>query len=248
MTDVAPYTPEARELSKEEREAWVQSAYAHECQIKDGLTGARSSLWGAAEALYHFSEETGWAALGYETLGEWLASPEVTLSRRTYFQMVQAWRELVVLRSVDSANVRTLDLTKVSIALPAITKGTASTEEVLADVEALSAPDLREKYVRRGRSSEPPAETETDGVASDGETAPEAYAHEGDEPVEGEILDPLQEVGTVARGVAQTLAIVLEQVLLEVGLPQHNVLPDDLRQHLLHALGVAHAAGLGRDG
>jgi hypothetical protein len=189
MTDVAPYTPEARELSKDEREAWVQSAYAHECQIKDGLTGARSSLWGAAEALYHFSEETGWAALGYETLGEWLASPEVTL-----------------------------------------------------------APDLREKYVRRGRSSEPPAETETDGVASDGETAPEAYADEGDEPVEGEILDPLQEVGTVARGVAQTLAIVLEQVLLEVGLPQHNVLPDDLRQHLLHALGVAHAVGLGRDG
>lgn len=243
MSDIVQQ-PEARQLTQAEHDAWVSSAYAHETKVKEGLTGARSNLWSAAEALYHFAEETGWAALGYDTLGEWLAAPEITISRRTYFQMVQAWRELVVVRQVDSANIRTLDLTKVSIALPALTAGRAEVDDVLADVEALAAPDLREKYVR-SRISTPSEDGDTSTVGSDDESAPEANAD--GEAVDVEILDPLQEPGTVQRGVAQTLAMVLEQVLLEVGQPHRKVLDRALREQILHALGVAHAAGLGRD-
>lgn len=229
-------TVEAKTLSKEEYEAWVTQAAADEQQIKAGLRTSRSGLWKAAEALYRFSDTHGWMALGYDTLGEWLGDPEITLTRTTYFRMVEAWRELVVVRGLPSPNVGTLDLTKVSIAMRALKAGEASVEDVVADVETLGARDLREKYGAEPQTEAPDLD-DLDGDRPDGGEESEEISEDYDPDQYGD--------ETVARGIAETLTLVLESVMRELGSPERKAMSKGLRGQVEWALELAHAEGLG---
>jgi len=228
--------PEARQLTPEEYAEWTEQAFQDEQAIKAGLRNARAGLWQAAEALYRFSETSGWAALGHESLGDWLADPEITMSRSTYFRMVEAHRELVVLR--HSPNVGTLDLTKVGIALPALKRGAVTLEEVLSDVESLGARDLREKYGLRSLPSGAPADSEQEQDFTNGDGGERL-----DEATGLEDFAEEEQSGTIERGVAVTLATVLEEINRALP-PERKALSWRLREQMLMALSMAVQAGL----
>jgi len=233
--------------SKEEYEAWVLECTGTEQQIKAGLRKGRQAMWETAEALHGFDGQSGWLALGYETLGEWLADPDITLSRRTYYRLVQAWQEMVVIREVPVPTLAQLDLTKVEIALPALKQGRATLEDVVSDVEVLGARDLRVKYRHE-------AEEDEYVPAPEGQVTVEEWPDTVDiEPRNdqtqtgtsaGEVEDEA-EVQFVPVGVAQLLVTVLAQVMRELGAPERKAMSSKLRGECLIALETAYVeAGL----
>ena len=121
--------------------------------VKASIRKGREALWELAEALYEFNEATGYLALGYDTLAEWLADPEVGITKSTYYNAVARWREVVVRRQVDSRRLECLDPSKVDEVLPAVKAGRVPIEEALDHVETMPARDLRTAYRSSKRST-----------------------------------------------------------------------------------------------
>jgi hypothetical protein len=245
--DLTP-TADARPMSREEYEQWVAEATVHEHEVKAGLKEVRGGLWRAAKALYAFNEEVGWQALGYDTLGEWLGNPDVTLARSTYYRLLSAWHEFHVLRKIDEDTLKTLDLTKAAISLPALKRGEATVEEVMADVEALGARDMRVKYTHVPDEQVVGVQTDADDNADDDGPNVETEDEQPGDFSPAELYeDPDTQYGTemVPRGVAETLVAVLEAVLREVGAPERKAMSKRLREQVAYALELAQAEGLG---
>jgi hypothetical protein len=141
--------PQAKGLSPDEAEARAQRCFEIDAQIKTGLRAGREAMWEVARGLHEFDEENGWTALGIESLGEWLADPEVGMTRATYFRMVKCHRFLIEQKKLPPARVAELELSKVEIVLPKLRAGSVKMDDALADVQHLGARDLREKYMRR---------------------------------------------------------------------------------------------------
>ena len=194
----------SKTLTKQDQEsqqavAEAEEAYAVETQVKAAMAEGREALWRLAEALYAFDEMRGWLKLGHDNLSSWLADSDVTLTRGTYYRLVKTWRKLVVERHIDAGRVRLLDQSKVAIVVDQIADGKATVDDALADVEALGAQDLREKYY--GPKPEKPAKTDngTSGHKPEGLT-PEEVAEMTDEDLEeiaageGDVSDEDREV------------------------------------------------------
>jgi hypothetical protein len=194
-TEVTEYEPVmARELTAEERRERVQLCASIDNRIKGALADGRKALWALAQALYEFNEENGWTALGFETQEEWLAQPEIGMSRSRFFRLVGVWRELAVYRRVKVPTLGQLDPAKVEIVLPTIKADAAVLGPVLDDVKASGAKELREKYVRQSPpAAEPPNDPEHKRpakVPALGHEASEARPTlaAGDEPEESDLL------------------------------------------------------------
>jgi hypothetical protein len=135
-------TPTPEEV-KENRE-W---SFQADTDLKQALRRARMDLWDVAKRLHEWDLRTGWKWTGnYESLGEWLADPEVTMTRGTYYRLRDGYRMLVLDKHVDEDKVRELDTSRVAVVLKALRENTVSVEEAISDVEVLGWRDLREKY------------------------------------------------------------------------------------------------------
>lgn len=121
-------------------------AYALETRIKAHTATIRVAWVGLAQALHEFDDMQGWRVLGYDRLAQWLASPEIEMSRSQYFALVTAWRVLVIERAVPPGELAKVDITKAQDILPAVRRGDVSATQALADAEHLGRHDLREKY------------------------------------------------------------------------------------------------------
>ena len=229
---------EARELSDEELQLAVDEAFAYERQVKEGLARGREALWQTAEALYEFSEVGGWRYLGgYETLGDWLADPEISLTRSTYFRLVETWREVVVRHEVDPATVRALDPSKVALTLPAVRDGRETMDGALDAAATNGWRDLRERYL----ISPTHHMQEPTGDGLDEEEPSNGAQPDIEVP---EISDELYGPETVARGVAQTVTIALEAVMAAHP-PARRSMSKELHALGAQALEIAHGEGLG---
>jgi hypothetical protein len=147
-TDNVPAIIPAEELSPEDRQAASEAAFALQERVKEGMAAGRQALWILASALYEFEETAGWLALGYEKKSDWLADPEIQLTRSTYNRLVRAWRSLVVEREIDPGSLKELDASKIEIVLPRVEKGEVTMESALDDVKTLGFRDLREAYFK----------------------------------------------------------------------------------------------------
>ena len=121
-------------------------AHTLDTTIKDSLTRMRAEWVRMAEALYEFRDIHGWKALGCETMEEWLAGPEIGLSRRYVFQLIDAYRTLVIDHQVPAAQLEDYEVTKIREVLPAIRREEVTVAEALADVRALARSDLERRY------------------------------------------------------------------------------------------------------
>lgn len=185
MADRLPDRP-AKKLSPEQASEKRKRAFELEVQVKQALAARDNVDWLIAEALYLFEEGDedgpGWAWLGYESVSEFCAQPEVGLRKSKYYSYVKVWRELVVSGRVqlsersekdDGSDVPTLrvpelenvSLPKAAEVLPAITRGDTSVEDALEDAKTLGWRDLRQQY--KQDSATPP------GSALDASKEPE---------------------------------------------------------------------------
>jgi hypothetical protein len=170
----------ARDLTDEEQEARAEFCTDLEDKIKGNLNGVRTNLWDLAHHLYEFDQEEGWSALGYETQQEWLAQPEIGMTRSAYFALVRRHRELVVVRQLPPATLAELDPSKVDIVMAAIEHNRGKLEDILDDVKTLGARDLRDNYVKNRKHA--PRNTpgpQGGAVAADGTGAEDPDIVEG---------------------------------------------------------------------
>jgi hypothetical protein len=159
MTDLVQHS------TADPTEAQAAAAHTAELEVKAIIHRMRSAWADLAERLYHFSERRHWRALGYRSFEQWLASPEIDLSRREVFYLIEAWRELVVERGVEPKRLERVQVSKVRDVLPAVRRGVVTPDEALSDAETLSREDLREHYAHVGRpGSESPSERPLDAT------------------------------------------------------------------------------------
>jgi hypothetical protein len=231
---------EARTITDEEHQTLVTEAFQLERQVKEGLARGREALWATAEALYEFSEAQGWKLLGgYDTLGDWLADPEISLTRSTYFRLVETWREVVVRREIEPESVKAVDLSKVALTLPAVKDGRETIEGALDAAATNGWRDLRERYLIAtpdNAITHESYEPTGDGVETNGD-----YTEPPPPPMPDEDL-----YGTemIQRGVAQTVTIALEAVMA-VHPPERRSMSKELHALGTQALEIAHSEGLG---
>jgi hypothetical protein len=195
-------TSEAVDVTQQEQEDRRLRAGKLDLAIRTGVQKTRRLAWETAKDLYEFHEMRGYELLGYETLGAWLADPEVTLSRAGYFRLVEGYRELVVIRQIPAATLSTLDVTKVQIALPAIKQSKEPLEDTISNLQALGAQDLREMYTDRvtvtDEEARPDESTQPKvGIESDADSEPISIADDPSTWQPDDVEDDVFDAGVV---------------------------------------------------
>ena len=84
------------------------------------IADIRRSWAELAAHLYAANQHSAWLALGYETLDEWLAQPEIDLGRRYFLQLVETYRVLHIEHGVDVNEIGRVDVTKAIVVLAAV--------------------------------------------------------------------------------------------------------------------------------
>ena len=191
-----PEPAQARELTREEQEARVAECAALDATVRASIRGGREAMWAMARAAYEFNEQMAWTALGFDTLTDYLGQPEIEMSYSTFRRLARVWREVVVLRGTDLPTLEGLDPSKVDIVLPAIKQGRGQLHDVLRDVEALGARELRDRYA----ATEAPApEPEDDAAEPKHDVEPAAsWIPDIPMPIEPETFPPRRQM-TVAE-------------------------------------------------
>lgn len=133
---------------------------AHELsrRIEHSLALMRREWAALAGYLYDFVETRAWVALGYDSLREYLAQPEVDVGERYVYQLIEAHRTLVVERQVAPERLADVEMTKVRAVIPAIRRGEVEVEEALADAQVMSRVDLERRYRNPGAPIDPARE------------------------------------------------------------------------------------------
>lgn len=141
------------ELTSRDRPSEAHEAHA---MLVRGLGAARLALSAAAQACHRLSREQAWVDLGFATLKEYLASPEISISRTEFFDLANIWERYIIEGGAEPTRLQVGGTSKLAVPLPALERGDVTVEEALDDVEAMGLRDLREKY--RGDSDPKPAD------------------------------------------------------------------------------------------
>ena len=150
------------ELTPEEAQERAEVMHSLNKRITTGLSAGRAAMWDVAEACFELNEENGWTALGYDTLGEYLADPEVSMTKTVFYRMVSAYRETVIRRAIPKTTMQEIDYSKVEVVMGKVRKGEVDVEEALDDAKALGWRDLREQYWGPREDNAPPADSAGD--------------------------------------------------------------------------------------
>jgi hypothetical protein len=180
-----PVPASAVELTDDEIAQRAEEMFSLDQQVRAGLKTGRGGLGEAARALHQFDEQSGWSALGFESVRHYCADPGIEISRSTYQRMVRAYDRTVVRRQVDFDRVKQIDRSKVDIVLTKVDTGEKSMDEALDDAEALGLRDLRDLYW--GEQKPDP----DSGVTADPEEDDTGTVYGLDEEVDAE---PVEEV------------------------------------------------------
>lgn len=98
-----------------------------------------------AEQLYEFHAAQAWSDLGWDKFIDWLGAPEIGLGRRHAYRLIQAWAWAAD-EGISRETLEALDLSKLALVIPAITRGDVGAQEAISDCEVLSRSDLAIKY------------------------------------------------------------------------------------------------------
>lgn len=139
-------TQTAKALTRKQQEERSSVAFALERDIRKAAVLAHASWWALSELLYKFHEGGYWSDLGYDSLDEFLAQPEVGISRSQFFKQSKTWRDLVVVKKIRPSRLKELEPSKVREVVPAIMRGEVKPEQALSDTEELSFRDVVIRY------------------------------------------------------------------------------------------------------
>ena len=111
-----------------------------------GIKASHLALSAVAQACHEIHEQQAWSELGYDTLSEYLASPEIGMGRSAFYDLCAIWERYVLEGGADPQALQAGGPSKLVVPIPAIKAGEVTVIEALEDVEALGLRDLREKY------------------------------------------------------------------------------------------------------
>ena len=148
MQTVVEPTVEEWERRKKEAGDLIQ-------QVRTALLAGRAADWAVAEALWQFDQKQAWQALDYDTLNEFLADPEVGISRSAYYRFISVYNELVVRRELSVEELLDVDISKADTVLAAIRDARVTVDVAVSDARTLGRRDLREKYAIPQQTSTP---------------------------------------------------------------------------------------------
>lgn len=135
--------------SADDPEELVRHAFELELGVKEAIAEGRAAYWRLAERLYQFHEQRGWELLGYDTISEWLAQPEIELSKTAFYRAVNLWHTLVVMKQLPPAKLQHVEPSKAREIAPAIARGDVDPDEaieVISGPNALSYSDVVERF------------------------------------------------------------------------------------------------------
>lgn len=134
-------------MDGESREALAERARKVEADIVKGCRAVRTFGGVYLAGKFHeFLEGRMWEPLGYESQGEFLASPDIELGTSTVKNMVTVYRSLVVDRGVDPKALEGVDLRKVQYALPAVSSGDVLWQDAIAAARTLTRDDMKRRF------------------------------------------------------------------------------------------------------
>ena len=149
--------PVTGEVLPVERSARSDSAHVAYRQLVGALEHVNAGIAGVCEACYQLREAEGWVALGYTSLRELCAQPEVTISAGHFYKLAQVWQAYVVDGGLTGDQVAMADVGKLTRPLAKLNAGEVGAEDALNDAIALADQDLREKYTVSRDATAPPA-------------------------------------------------------------------------------------------
>lgn len=243
---------------------------AHQ-QVLTGLRRTREGLIQTAAGCHALASQEGWSALGYDSLAEYLAAPEITLSRSEFYRLADIYETYVLKGEVDPAVLTGAGESKLEVPLPAIKQGLVSADVAASDAEALTRKELRDRY-REMMGGELVTDPEPEPVAPTLTVTPVDESPAGGTGEAGhqtalqaqleERADEIAELRTELEAVreqvshqqpqtdlshmtlAQGLALTLARVLREIGAPEQKRMGKDLRAAVVAALDSAREHGL----
>jgi hypothetical protein len=112
----------------------ADEAHAVHTQIVAAIRDGQAAAWRLAEALYEFSELRGYKPLDYDSMDDYLGSPEIALERTFAWRLIKSWRTFAIERKVERERLETLAPTKAYRVLPALDAGRVTTEDAISDV------------------------------------------------------------------------------------------------------------------
>lgn len=121
-------------------------AFVAHTQIVDGVARVNEGLAYAMKGCYDLEKSKGWAKLGFATLNEYLAQPEVTVSRTDFYRLAAIYEAYVLDGGVPAELLAGASPSKLELPIPAIEQGVVSAEQAVSDAESLTRKDLRERY------------------------------------------------------------------------------------------------------
>lgn len=124
----------------------IERAYQLDREVAAGCRAIRQAWIMLASYLHEIQSDRLYRLLDCDTFERWLAGPEISLSRSHAYALIGAYQEFVVERGMDVEVVGAIEVSKLAETLPALRAGGVTVEDALADAEALSRSDLREKY------------------------------------------------------------------------------------------------------
>lgn len=143
MTDLAHTEPTDLQITE---------AFAAQAELKHTIRGLRAGWMRLAEQLYEFSESKKWKVLGYGSFSSWLSEPDIDIERRQAYYFIEAWRELIVERKVQPAELEGIEVTKLREVMPAIRRGHVQVDEAISDMRTLTRDDLHIRYAHTAQA------------------------------------------------------------------------------------------------
>ncbi len=123
----------------------AERAFELEREVVVGSLSARRAWIQTAAALHAIQSERLYELLGYERFTEWIATPEIGLSRSQAYALSSIFQTFVVENGIPIDDLAYIEASKLSETLSAVRSGHPAAE-ALADATALSRSDLRAKY------------------------------------------------------------------------------------------------------
>lgn len=148
---------------------------AHEAHalVLEGQQLARRGLATAAAGCHALHASEGWRALGFETLSEYLAQPEVEFSRSEFYRLCAIHQAYVLDGGLAPDVIAGASPTKLELPIPAIEQGVVSAGQAAADAESMTRNDLRVHY-RELLGAEPEAAESEPSVSATPAADPES--------------------------------------------------------------------------
>lgn len=128
------------EIVHEQEAQLAHGAYE---RLTQAIAGARRVYVEIARAAYELRETSGWVPLGYGSMDEMLAQPEVSMERSAFLRAAQVWDLYAVRGGVEIRQLAAADSSKLITLAPRVRSGELSPAQATEQAQSLSLRDLR---------------------------------------------------------------------------------------------------------